>query len=135
MGVEGLKCVVTGGSGFTGQRLVEMLVERGAARVVSFDIAPKPPGASEHPAIEYLQVGLCPMPILSKESVILAGYILCPWSHGARALPTAGLARRGSMWEQIAHIPGTEITSFDHADDNALTIPISRCIPRGSSSL
>lgn len=56
MGVEGLKITVTGGSGFTGRRLVEMLVERGASRVVSFDIAPKPPGAMEHPAIEYFQV-------------------------------------------------------------------------------
>ncbi len=35
-------CVVTGASGFVGQRLVEMLVERGAKRVVAFDIAPKP---------------------------------------------------------------------------------------------
>ena len=35
-------CVVTGGSGFVGQRLVEMLVERGAKKVISFDIAPKP---------------------------------------------------------------------------------------------
>jgi len=36
---------VTGGSGFVGQRLVEMLVERGAERVVSFDILPQPPTA------------------------------------------------------------------------------------------
>ena len=35
-------CVVTGGTGFVGQRLVEMLVERGAERVVSFDIVPPP---------------------------------------------------------------------------------------------
>jgi FlaA1/EpsC-like NDP-sugar epimerase len=35
------KCMVTGGTGFVGQRLVEMLVERGADRVVSFDIVPK----------------------------------------------------------------------------------------------
>ena len=43
MGVDQKKaprvCVVTGGSGFVGQRLVEMLLERGAERVVSFDIA------------------------------------------------------------------------------------------------
>lgn len=56
MGVEGVNCVVTGGSGFCGQRLVEMLVERGASRVVSFDIAPKPFDAMEHSAIEYMQV-------------------------------------------------------------------------------
>eukprot|EP00913_Durusdinium_trenchii_P025013 g23478.t1 len=39
------RCCVTGGSGFVGQRLVEMLVERGAERVVSFDILPQPPSA------------------------------------------------------------------------------------------
>lgn len=47
-------CVVTGGSGFIGQRLVEMLVERGAEHVVSFDVAPKPADAWEHPAIRYV---------------------------------------------------------------------------------
>lgn len=48
-------CLVTGGSGFVGQRLVEMLVERGAERVVSFDIAPKPKNASNDPKIVYIQ--------------------------------------------------------------------------------
>lgn len=51
-------CVVTGGSGFVGQRLVEMLVERGASRVVSFDIAPKPADALTGAAgakVEYVQ--------------------------------------------------------------------------------
>ncbi len=48
-------CVVTGGSGFVGQRLVEMLVERGAERVVSFDRAPRPADASSDPRIEYVQ--------------------------------------------------------------------------------
>lgn len=56
MGVEGVNCVVTGGSGLTGRRLVEMLVERGASRVVSFDITAKPSDALEHSAIEYMQV-------------------------------------------------------------------------------
>eukprot|EP00943_MAST-04B_sp_MAST-4B-sp1_P008327 g8327.t1 len=35
-------CFVTGGTGLCGIRLVEMLVERGAKRVVSFDIVPPP---------------------------------------------------------------------------------------------
>jgi nucleoside-diphosphate-sugar epimerase len=48
-------CLVTGGSGFVGQRLCEMLVERGAKRVVSFDIAPKPKDAMHRPEIEYVQ--------------------------------------------------------------------------------
>lgn len=56
MGVEGISCVVTGGSGLVGRRLVEMLVEAGAARVVSFDIAPKPLDALEHRAVVYQQV-------------------------------------------------------------------------------
>lgn len=49
------KCCVTGGSGFVGQRLVEMLVERGATKVVSFDIAPKPKDGLDKPEIEYFQ--------------------------------------------------------------------------------
>lgn len=48
-------CVVTGGSGFVGQRLVEMLVERGAQRVVSFDVAPKPRDALADPRVVYQQ--------------------------------------------------------------------------------
>lgn len=47
-------CIVTGGSGFVGQRLVEMLVESGCKRVVSFDRAPKPKGAWERKEIEYV---------------------------------------------------------------------------------
>ena len=35
-------CFVTGGGGLCGMRLVEMLIERGAKRVVSFDICPPP---------------------------------------------------------------------------------------------
>ena len=51
-------CVVIGGTGFTGQRVVEMLVERGAKKVVSMDIVPpsKLKHIWTHPAIEY-QIG------------------------------------------------------------------------------
>jgi len=41
--VDNMSFAVTGGSGFVGRRLVEMLVERGASKVVSFDIAPVNP--------------------------------------------------------------------------------------------
>mmetsp|Transcript_2292 Transcript_2292/g.5578 ORF Transcript_2292/g.5578 Transcript_2292/m.5578 type:complete len:413 (+) Transcript_2292:48-1286(+) len=47
-------CVVTGGTGFVGQRLVEMLVIRGAKKVISFDIVPKPANAWGHPNIEWV---------------------------------------------------------------------------------
>lgn len=47
-------CVVTGGTGFVGQRLVEMLVERGAERVVSFDVVPPADGVLQNSAIEYV---------------------------------------------------------------------------------
>ena len=46
-------CIITGGTGFVGLRLVEMLVERGAQKVVSFDIVPPPKNAWQHPNIEY----------------------------------------------------------------------------------
>lgn len=52
-------CVVTGGTGFVGIRLVEMLVERGAKRVVCFDIVPRDKikyKMWDHPAIDF-QVG------------------------------------------------------------------------------
>lgn len=59
-------CVVTGGSGFVGQRLVEMLVERGAKRVVSFDISPTPKGASTRKEIVYFQGDLTDPAVVEK---------------------------------------------------------------------
>jgi nucleoside-diphosphate-sugar epimerase len=59
-------CCVTGGSGFVGQRLVEMLIERGAERVVSFDIAPKTKSALENPKIVYMQGDLTNFEDVSK---------------------------------------------------------------------
>lgn len=47
-------CVVTGGLGFVGQRLVETLAERGAERVVCFDIVPPPANVCKHKAIQYV---------------------------------------------------------------------------------
>lgn len=46
--------MVTGGTGFVGMRLVEMLVERGAESVLSFDIVPAPEAAWRHPAIRWV---------------------------------------------------------------------------------
>jgi nucleoside-diphosphate-sugar epimerase len=53
------RCFVTGGSGFVGRRLVEMLVERGAELVISFDIKPKPKNAWDHPNIQYIVGDIC----------------------------------------------------------------------------
>jgi len=53
--MDGLKCVVTGGSGFVGWRLVEMLVERGAREVVSFDISPQPEQTVPNPKVKFVQ--------------------------------------------------------------------------------
>ena len=47
-------CFVTGGTGFVGQRLVEMLIERGAKKVISFDIVPAPKDAWRHPNIHWV---------------------------------------------------------------------------------
>jgi nucleoside-diphosphate-sugar epimerase len=41
--------------GFVGRRLVEMLVERGAERVVAFDIAPRPADAPDDDRIVWMQ--------------------------------------------------------------------------------
>ncbi|EGD77340.1 reductase with NAD or NADP as acceptor [Salpingoeca rosetta] len=65
--LDGGVYVVTGGTGFVGQRLVEMLVERGADRVISFDIVPPTSLCWIHPKIEYV-VG----DITNKEQVIEA---------------------------------------------------------------
>jgi nucleoside-diphosphate-sugar epimerase len=59
-------CCVTGGSGFVGQRLVEMLIERGAQRVVSFDIAPKTKSALDSAKIVYMQGDLTNFEDVSK---------------------------------------------------------------------
>ena len=53
------RCVVTGGSGFVGRRLVEMLIERGNYDiVVSFDVLPKPGNVDDKydKNIEYVKV-------------------------------------------------------------------------------
>lgn len=95
MGVEGAKCMVTGGSGLTGRRLVEMLAERGAARVVSFDIAPKPIDAMEHPAIEYQQVRLLLAGVAVAKQKI--GYV----EHGSAHTCADDVGRGGCVHEVL----------------------------------
>jgi len=62
--VQGRSFAVTGGSGFVGRRLVEMLVERGAKRVVSLDV--REPMTKAYPD----------MNVLSKEQESKVEYIL-----------------------------------------------------------
>lgn len=49
------RSVVTGSTGFAGRRLVEMLVERGAEKVVAFDVAPPAADALDDPRVVYVQ--------------------------------------------------------------------------------
>jgi nucleoside-diphosphate-sugar epimerase len=76
-------CVVTGGTGFVGQRLVEMLVERGAEKVISFDIVPPPETAWRHPNIEW-RVGDLADAAAVRELVKGAD---CVWHNGAAVGP------------------------------------------------
>eukprot|EP01065_Artemidia_motanka_P003842 TRINITY_DN1183_c0_g1_i3.p1 TRINITY_DN1183_c0_g1~~TRINITY_DN1183_c0_g1_i3.p1 ORF type:complete len:439 (+),score=117.85 TRINITY_DN1183_c0_g1_i3:110-1318(+) len=72
-------CMVTGGTGFVGLRVVEMLVERGAKKVLSFDKVPPPENAWRHPAIEY-----CIGDLRDAEAVASACKgVDCVWHIGA----------------------------------------------------
>ena len=62
------RALVTGGCGFVGMRLVEMLVERGVEYVCAFDIAPKPAGAMDSDAINWVQGDLTNMDSVRKAS-------------------------------------------------------------------
>jgi len=77
------RCVVTGGLGFVGQRLVETLVERGAEQVVSFDIVPPPDNVWKHDAIKYITGDLCNLDEVEKA---LQGAD-CVWHNAAAVGP------------------------------------------------
>lgn len=57
--VEGLVAVVTGSTGLCGQRLVEMLIERGAKKVIAFDFSPKPEDALVSDKVQYVKADIC----------------------------------------------------------------------------
>lgn len=75
--------MVTGGTGFVGTRLVEMLVERGAERVISYDIVPRPADAWDHPAIEWVVGDVCDTAHLTR---VFAG-VDCVWHNAAAVGP------------------------------------------------
>jgi NAD(P)-dependent dehydrogenase (short-subunit alcohol dehydrogenase family) len=80
-------CVVTGGSGFVGQRLVEMLVERGAKRVVSFDIAPTPRDALQDARVVYQQGDLTKLDDVLKACEVRSRRLKLSLCRAALTLP------------------------------------------------
>jgi nucleoside-diphosphate-sugar epimerase len=92
-------CVVTGGTGFVGMRLVEMLVERGAKKVICFDIVPPPEGHWQHPAIEYRHGA--DGDITRPEAVAAAVQGAdCVWHNAAAVGPFHPL----DLYDQVNHI-------------------------------
>jgi len=76
-------CAVTGGTGFVGARLVEMLIERGAKLVRCLDIVPPPPGAWRDPRIEYIVGDICDADAVSR----LVTGADCVWHNAAAVGP------------------------------------------------
>jgi len=76
-------CVVTGGTGFVGGRLVEMLVERGAKKVRVLDVVPPPKNAWHDPRIEYVVGDIC-------DRATVAAFVAgadCVWHNAAAVGP------------------------------------------------
>jgi len=76
-------CAVTGGTGFVGARLVEMLVERGAKEVRVLDVVPPPAHAWKDARIKY-EVGSICDPEAVKRLVTGAD---CVWHNAAAVGP------------------------------------------------
>ncbi|KAL1507043.1 hypothetical protein AB1Y20_007905 [Prymnesium parvum] len=76
-------CAVTGGTGFVGGRLVEMLVERGARKVRVLDIVPPPKNAWADPRIEYIVGDICDLATVER----LVNGVDCVWHNAAAVGP------------------------------------------------
>lgn len=97
-------CLVTGGTGFVGQRLVEMLVERGARRVISFDVVEKPEGAWDDERIEWRKGDVTDLDAL----VDATRGVDCVW-HNAAAV---GPFHPQSLYDKVNHIGACAITAM-----------------------
>ena len=88
-----------------GTRLVEMLVERGATRVISFDVVPPPPDDTtwDHPNIEW-RVGDI-TDIRAVDDLLSTPNIGCVW-HNAAAVGQneALMMMRHELFKQITHL-------------------------------
>ena len=76
-------CAVTGGTGFVGARLVEMLVERGAQEVRVLDVVPPPETAWRHKRVRYVVGDICSEETVAK---FVAGAD-CVWHNAAAVGP------------------------------------------------
>ena len=73
------RSLVTGGCGFVGMRLVEMLVERGAEYVCAFDIAPRPANSMDSDVINWVQGDLTNVDSIRKASEVSVCVCVCVW--------------------------------------------------------
>lgn len=76
-------CAVTGGTGFVGARLVEMLIERGAQKVKCLDVVRPAPHSWHHPKIEYIIGDVCDAQAVD---ALVAGAD-CVWHNAAAVGP------------------------------------------------
>ena len=79
-------CLVTGAAGLCGSRLVEMLAESGAERIVAFDQAPRPHGLAmpEGVELEWVQGDLGSA--VDVDGAVARG-VDCVWHLGALTGP------------------------------------------------
>jgi nucleoside-diphosphate-sugar epimerase len=89
-------CVVTGSSGFVGQRLVEMLLERGAERIVALDIVEKPSDAVQSARVEYVRGSITDMAVVER---CVTGAD-CVWHNAAAVGPYHPL----QLYEDVNHV-------------------------------
>eukprot|EP00123_Amoebidium_parasiticum_P022607 comp9111_c0_seq1/m.4279 comp9111_c0_seq1/g.4279 ORF comp9111_c0_seq1/g.4279 comp9111_c0_seq1/m.4279 type:complete len:353 (-) comp9111_c0_seq1:439-1497(-) len=97
MGLAGRTCLVTGGSGFVGRRLVELLTAQGAGHVRSFDLRVP---AVRQAGVEYVQGDL-----RNRDHVLAACRgVHSVWHVGAAVLHQARPMYRAVNYEGTLHV-------------------------------